>query len=88
MPKPPEAKPRHSAEFVRDVSERLYRKKLDSECGKGTAAMTDEDIANGVMGPNGKPKMSIRDRAGAYDKLTRLYLDELGIEPSSDGRST
>lgn len=34
-------------------------------------------IANGVPGPNGKPKMSIRERAVAYDKLTRLYLDEL-----------
>ena len=75
-------KKKHSPEFVRDVSERIYRKKLDSECGKDTAKMTDDDIANGVMGPNGKPKISIRDRAGAYDKLTRLYLEELGIEPA------
>lgn len=74
-------KPRHSEEQVRDISERLYRKKLDFECGRGTAQQTDDDIANGVMGPNGKPKISIRDRAGAYDKLTRLYLEELGIEP-------
>lgn len=76
-----ETKVTHTPESVRDISEALYRKKLDSECGKDTAKMTDDDIANGVLGPNGKPKMSIRDRAGTYDKLTRLYLDVLGIEP-------
>lgn len=74
---------KHSPDAVRDISEKLYRKKLDSECGVGTAKMTDDDIAHGVMGHDGKPKQSIRDRAGAYDKLTRLYLDILGIEPSA-----
>lgn len=72
---------KHSPEAVRDISERLYRRKLDTECGKGTAKMTDDDIANGVIGHDGKPKQSIRDRAGAYDKLTRLYLDVMEIEP-------
>lgn len=67
----------HDPEHVRDISERIYRKKLDSECGKGTAATTDRDIAVGITGPDGKPKQSIRSRAGAYDKLTRLYLEEL-----------
>jgi hypothetical protein len=64
-------------EYVRDISERIYRKKLDTECGKGTAKMTDDMIANGEKGPDGKTPMSIRARAGAYDKLTRLYLEEL-----------
>jgi hypothetical protein len=72
---------KHTPEQIRDVSERIYRKKLDSECGDGTAKMTDDGIANGIMSPNGKPKISIRNRAGAYDRLTRLYLEELGIEP-------
>ena len=64
-------------QYVRDISERIYRKKLDAECGDGTAAMTDADIAAGKVGRDGKPIMSIRTRAGAYDKLTRLYLSEL-----------
>jgi hypothetical protein len=71
----------YDPEFVRDISERVYRLKLDSECGKDTAKRTDDDIANGVMGPNGKPKMSIRARAEAYDKITRVYLRVLEIEP-------
>ena len=70
-------KAKYDPEYVRDISERLYRKKLDAECGENTARMTDDDIANGVLGPNGKPKIPIRERAAAYDKLTRLYLDEL-----------
>lgn len=60
-------------EFIRDLSERVYRKKLDSECGDGTADM-----------PRDPKKMSIRDRAGAYDKLPRLYLDELGFKPPAE----
>jgi hypothetical protein len=64
-------------DHVRDISERIYRKKLDSECGAGTAKMTDDMIANGEKGHDGKTPMSIRARAGAYDKLTRLYLEEL-----------
>ena len=72
---------KHTPEQVRDISEAVYRKKLDHECGEGTAKMTDDDIANGVMRPDGKPKISIRDRAAAYDKITRVYLEVLGIKP-------
>jgi len=74
-------KPVHTPEFVRDISEAVYRKKLDSECGENTAKMTDDAIAAGVMGPDGKPRMPIRARAGAYDKITRVYLEVLGIKP-------
>lgn len=62
---------KHDPEHVRDISERIYRKKLDSECGAGTAKMTDDAIANGDK------CMTIRARAAGYDKLTRLYLEEL-----------
>lgn len=77
-------KPTWNPEFIRDLSEKIYRKKLDTECGVGTAKMTDDFIANGVPSPNGKPRMSIRDRAEAYDKLSRLYLDELGFKPPAE----
>lgn len=72
--------PSYSRGFVRDLSERMYRLMLDRSCGKGTAKMTDDDIANGIMGHDGKPKMSIRARAGAYDKITRMYLEVMGVE--------
>jgi hypothetical protein len=61
-------------EAIRDISEAVYRRKLDAECGEGTAKQTDDDIAAGVLGPDGKPKMSIRARAAAYDKITRHYV--------------
>lgn len=54
---------------IRDISEELYRRKLDSECGAGTAKRTDDAIAAGSK------QLSIRARASIYDKLTRLYLD-------------
>jgi hypothetical protein len=41
--------------------------------------MTDDAIARGENGPDGKLRMTNRARAGAYDKLTRLYLEVLGI---------
>ena len=70
-----------SSDQVRNISEQVYRRQLDSDCGAGTAAMTDEDIAAGRPGPDGKQKIPIRARAKAYDRLTRFYLEVLGIEP-------
>lgn len=73
--------PTWNSEFIRDISEKIYRRKLDAECGEGTAKMTDDDIAAGRPGPNGKQRIPIRSRAEVYDRLTRLYLDELGFKP-------
>lgn len=73
--------PTWNPEYIRDLSEKIYRKKLDSECGEGTAKMTDDDIAAGRHGPDGKQKTPIRNRAAAFDKLSRLYLEELGFKP-------
>ena len=76
----------HTPGYIRDISERVYRSKLDSECGPGTAARVDDDHASGFK-VKGKVVSSIRDRAKAYDKITRVYLDVLGIMPRG-GRST
>lgn len=73
--------PTWNPEFIRDLSEKIYRKKLDSECGEGTSKLTDDDIAAGRLGLDGKPKISIRNRAAMFDKLSRLYLEELGFKP-------
>jgi hypothetical protein len=62
--------PTWNPEFITDISEKVYRRKLDQECGSGTADM-----------PRKAGSMSIRDRAKAYDRLTRMYLDELGFKP-------
>ena len=72
---------RHTPNQVRDISEEVYRRKLDIECGAGTAKMTDDAIAKGILGTNGKPRIPIRERAASYDKLTRVYLEVLGIKP-------
>jgi hypothetical protein len=69
---------KYTAEYVRDISEQVYRRKLDSECGEGTAKRVDDDIASGVNGPDGRPIVSIRNRAAAFNKLTRIYLEVLG----------
>jgi len=53
----------------------------------GTAKMTDDAIAAGENGPAGKPRIPIRNRARAYDKLTRLYLDVLSIQEPNDGET-
>ena len=72
---------KHTPNQIRDIIERVYRQNLDNECGDGTAKMTDDAIAKGILGTNGKPRLSIRERAASYDKLTRVYLDVLGIKP-------
>lgn len=57
-------------EFIRDVSEAVYRRKLDRECGQGTADMERPPF-------KGQKQMTIRERAGAYDKVVRLVMEEL-----------
>lgn len=51
---------------VRDISERVYRERLESESGNGAVArMIEKD------GDEGK---KLRERACCYDSLTRSYL--------------
>lgn len=49
--------------MVRDISEKVYRKRLGPE---DTASMIDKDKDNGEK---------LRARAGSYDTLTRAYLE-------------
>lgn len=65
-----EARKTRVAEFdpvmVRDISERVYRERLESESSEGAVArMLKKDGDNGEK---------LRHRAGAYDSLTRSYL--------------
>ena len=68
-----ERKPTFDAEYIRDISERVYRANLTRDSGEGAperAIKKDRD--------NGE---KLRNRAGAYDKLTRTYLKVLGFKP-------
>jgi len=51
-----------SAEYVRDVSEMIYRDRLGE---KDVASMIEKDGDGGVK---------LRQRAGCFDSLTRSYL--------------
>jgi len=56
-------------EYIRDLSEAVYRDQLGAE---DTARMIekDKDLGN-----------KLRNRAGAYDSLTRSYLKAMNIKP-------
>lgn len=68
-----EKTPSWNPDFITDISERIYRKQLDAECGAGTA---DKPRKPGAI--------SIRDRAKQYDRMTRYYLAELGFTPPAE----
>ena len=59
----------HTPEQIRDISEKVYRLRLEQDCAGNVACMIEKD------GDGGK---KLRNRAGAYDPLTRCYLAALG----------
>ena len=70
-----ERKPTFDPEYIRDISEQVYRAHLEHSSGGGPGAvqrMLDDDADGGKK---------LRNRAGAYDPLTRAYLDALGFKP-------
>lgn len=67
-----ERKPTHSPEYIREVSEMVYRIRLEQDCAGNVERMIAKDEDGGEK---------LRNRAGAYDPLTRAYLQALGIEP-------
>ncbi len=63
-------------EQVRDISESVYRAKLEADNSPGAVdRMLEKD------GDGGK---KLRSRAGAYDALTRCYLTVLGLQPGGE----
>lgn len=68
-------KPTFDPEFIRDISERVYRIKLEDSNGGGPGAvqrMLEKDDDGGVK---------LRNRASFYDQVTRAYLEVLGFTP-------
>lgn len=67
-----EPKPTFDPEYIRDVSEKTYRLRLEQDCAGNVDRMIAKDEDSGAK---------LRNRAGAYDPLTRAYLKVLGFEP-------
>lgn len=65
-----EPKPTFSPDYIRDVSEKVYRSRLG-----------EADVASMIAGDKDNGE-KLRARAASYDGLTRTYLKALGIEPT------
>lgn len=75
MRKPPPPKPSFDPEYVRDISEKVYRLRLEQDGPGNVARMLDKDADDGAK---------LRNRAASYDVLTRAYLKVLGFEPPAE----
>lgn len=67
-----EPKPTFDPEYIRDISEKVYRLNLERSCAGDVDRMIEKDRDEG---------QKLRNRAAAYDSITRLYLKVLGFEP-------
>jgi hypothetical protein len=64
-----EPKPTFDPDYVRDLSEKVYRDRLGAD---DVVSMIEKDQDGGAK---------LRARAASYDGLTRAYLKALGVEP-------
>lgn len=69
---PREPKPTFDPCYIRDLSEKVYRIRLEQECAGNVDRMIAKDKDDG---------QKLRNRAGQYDPITRAYLDVLGFKP-------
>ena len=67
-----EPKPTFDPEYIRDISEKAYRLRLEQDCSGNVSRMIAKDEDEG---------QKLRNRAAAYDPLTRAYLKVLGFDP-------
>lgn len=66
--KPPSFDP----EYIRDLSEKVYRIRIEQDSAGAVDRMLAKDDDGGKK---------LRNRSGAYDPLTRAYLAALDIKP-------
>jgi len=77
-----EKKAVHSEQYIRSISERVYRIELARMAGGLDPAWRAGEADRMIeKDKDGGKKFS--NRAGQYDHLTRAYLEALGIKPSS-----
>jgi hypothetical protein len=57
-------------EVIRNISEAVYRMRLEDECKGNVNRMLEKDGDGGIK---------LRNRAGSYDALTRAYAKAFGV---------
>lgn len=73
-----EKKPTYSPEFIRSISEKVYRVALAQSAG-GTDQEWRAGEADRMIAKDKDGGIKFSGRAGQYDTLTRNYLEVLGI---------
>ena len=68
-----ERKPTFDPDYIRDLSEQVYRIRLEQDSPGNVERMIAKDADCGKK---------LRNRASSYDPLTRAYLKALNIEPA------
>lgn len=71
-----EPKPTFDPEYIRDLSEKVYRVRLEQDCAGNVDRMLAKDAEKDPSDGGQK----LRNRAGQYDSITRAYLAVLGFE--------
>lgn len=67
-------KPTFDPAYIRDLSEQVFRLRLEQDCEGNVERMIAKDEDGGEK---------LRNRASSYDPLTRAYLKILGFEPAA-----
>ena len=67
-----EKKPTFDPDYILDISERVYRLRLEQDGIGSVHRMLEKDKDGGKK---------LRGRAEAYNPLTRAYLEVLGFKP-------
>jgi hypothetical protein len=75
-----EKNPVHSPEYIRSISEQVYRARLAESAGGNDAAWRAA-AADRMIEKDDDGGKKFSGRAGAYDPLTRVYLEVMGIKP-------
>lgn len=60
----------NTPEQIRDISEKVYRRRLEDESKGNVVRMLEKDADGGKK---------LRGRAQQYDALTRAYIEVLGL---------
>lgn len=63
-------------EKIRDISEKVYRLRLEQDCPGNVQRMLDKDRE---VDPDDNGK-KLRNRAASYDPLTKAYLKVFGLD--------
>lgn len=72
--------PTFAPEYIRSISERVYRVRLAESAGGNDPAWRAAE-ADRMIEKDGDGGRKFSGRAGQLDPLTRVYLEVLGLKP-------